>query len=54
MALLCYNKGCGKRFDPEHNAKGKWACLSCTQLECVLLSRSAAMLPCHSLSCKQG
>ncbi|XP_075291890.1 integrin beta-1-binding protein 2 isoform X2 [Opisthocomus hoazin] len=22
MALLCYNKGCGKRFDPEHNAKG--------------------------------
>ncbi|XP_051486269.1 integrin beta-1-binding protein 2 isoform X2 [Apus apus] len=21
MALLCYNKGCGQRFDPEHNAK---------------------------------
>uniref|UniRef100_H0Z9J3 Integrin subunit beta 1 binding protein 2 n=1 Tax=Taeniopygia guttata TaxID=59729 RepID=H0Z9J3_TAEGU len=21
MALLCYNKGCGQRFDPEHNAE---------------------------------
>uniref|UniRef100_A0A8D0KYI2 Integrin subunit beta 1 binding protein 2 n=1 Tax=Strix occidentalis caurina TaxID=311401 RepID=A0A8D0KYI2_STROC len=21
MASLCYNKGCGQRFDPEHNAK---------------------------------
>ncbi|NXS63140.1 CHRD1 protein, partial [Brachypteracias leptosomus] len=21
MALLCYNKGCGQRFDPEHNSK---------------------------------
>ncbi|XP_071614126.1 cysteine and histidine-rich domain-containing protein 1-like isoform X2 [Heliangelus exortis] len=21
MALLCYNKGCGQRFDPEHNTK---------------------------------
>ncbi|NWI71995.1 CHRD1 protein, partial [Todus mexicanus] len=21
MALLCYNKGCGQRFDPEHNVK---------------------------------
>ncbi|XP_069667391.1 integrin beta-1-binding protein 2 isoform X2 [Haliaeetus albicilla] len=21
MALLCYNKGCGQRFDPEHNAR---------------------------------
>ncbi|KAM9600767.1 integrin beta-1-binding protein 2 isoform 1-T1 [Morphnus guianensis] len=21
MALLCYNKGCGERFDPEHNAR---------------------------------
>ncbi|NXX15264.1 CHRD1 protein, partial [Podargus strigoides] len=21
MALLCHNKGCGQRFDPEHNAK---------------------------------
>ncbi|EOB03448.1 Cysteine and histidine-rich domain-containing protein 1, partial [Anas platyrhynchos] len=25
MALLCYNKGCGQRFDPEHNAED--ACL---------------------------
>ncbi|NXU07150.1 CHRD1 protein, partial [Buphagus erythrorhynchus] len=21
MALLCYNKGCGQRFDPEHNTE---------------------------------
>uniref|UniRef100_A0A803XUD5 CHORD domain-containing protein n=1 Tax=Meleagris gallopavo TaxID=9103 RepID=A0A803XUD5_MELGA len=21
MALLCYNKGCGQRFDPEHNSE---------------------------------
>uniref|UniRef100_A0A8C0BY27 Integrin subunit beta 1 binding protein 2 n=1 Tax=Buteo japonicus TaxID=224669 RepID=A0A8C0BY27_9AVES len=34
MALLCYNKGCGQRFDPEHNARGNlsspgaqgWSC----------------------------
>ncbi|XP_068552915.1 integrin beta-1-binding protein 2 [Anas acuta] len=25
MALLCYNKGCGQRFDPEHNTED--ACL---------------------------
>lgn len=23
MALLCYNRGCGQRFDPETNADGK-------------------------------
>lgn len=23
MALLCYNRGCGQRFDPEANADGK-------------------------------
>uniref|UniRef100_A0A663MEE7 Integrin subunit beta 1 binding protein 2 n=1 Tax=Athene cunicularia TaxID=194338 RepID=A0A663MEE7_ATHCN len=31
MALLCYNKGCGQRFDPEHNTKGKW-------LDCLYLT----------------
>uniref|UniRef100_A0A672V213 Uncharacterized protein n=1 Tax=Strigops habroptila TaxID=2489341 RepID=A0A672V213_STRHB len=30
MASLCYNKGCGQRFDPEHNTEGKWARLLCT------------------------
>ncbi|KAI2562287.1 cysteine and histidine rich domain containing 1 [Homo sapiens] len=23
MALLCYNRGCGQRFDPETNSDGK-------------------------------
>uniref|UniRef100_A0A7N5KTB7 CHORD domain-containing protein n=1 Tax=Ailuropoda melanoleuca TaxID=9646 RepID=A0A7N5KTB7_AILME len=29
MALLCYNRGCGQRFDPETNSDGKrngWSC----------------------------
>lgn len=23
MSLLCYNKGCGQRFDPDNNPEGK-------------------------------
>uniref|UniRef100_A0A8C0GGV5 CHORD domain-containing protein n=1 Tax=Chelonoidis abingdonii TaxID=106734 RepID=A0A8C0GGV5_CHEAB len=26
MALLCYNKGCGQRFDASKNSEGKWIC----------------------------
>uniref|UniRef100_A0A8C4VYB1 Uncharacterized protein n=1 Tax=Gopherus evgoodei TaxID=1825980 RepID=A0A8C4VYB1_9SAUR len=26
MALLCYNKGCGQRFDANKNSEGKWIC----------------------------
>lgn len=23
MSVLCYNKGCGQRFDPDKNSDGK-------------------------------
>lgn len=53
MALLCYNKGCGQRFDPEHNSQGKYElCLTprCAGVPHVFLlcglSCSHAPAPC--------
>lgn len=56
MALLCYNKGCGQRFDPEHNAEGEWIRVPCTRGNGngVLLSQSVAVLqPSCQAQCRQ-
>lgn len=52
MALLCYNKGCGQRFDPEHNAEGEWAPVHQRKGECVLLSQSVALAAVPQPSCQ--
>ena len=43
MSVLCYNKGCGQRFDPENNLDGEWvlAMWLCSHLESSVCCNSA-------------